>query len=58
MARVMGKLRQMGLGRCNLFVYGDNERGRAFWKRLGWRDWEDLGIRAMSRNIDQAEGCC
>lgn len=41
-AYCVGRLREAGIPRCNLFLYDDNEAGRAFWERHGWRavsDW-------------------
>jgi len=29
-------LREMGIPKCNLFVYADNATGIAFWRKLGW----------------------
>ena len=50
--RCMAALRQMGILRCNLFVFAANETAMAFWHNLGWRRYEDFGVKAMSFNIE------
>jgi putative acetyltransferase len=33
----LSRLREVGIPRCNLFLYDDNEGGRRFWERHGWQ---------------------
>ncbi|MEA4908810.1 MAG: GNAT family N-acetyltransferase [Anaerolineaceae bacterium] len=42
-------LRQAGIEKCHLFVYSENERGLAFWQKLGWRVRDDLEL--LTREI-------
>ncbi len=49
-ARCIEQLRARGMGRCHLFVHKNNVAGADFWKRLGWRERDDLKI--MSLDID------
>ena len=44
------KLGQAGIGRCNLFVFPDNIRGKEFWQRLGFYERTDLV--AYSKDLD------
>jgi ribosomal protein S18 acetylase RimI-like enzyme len=39
---VLARLRTAGLAKCNLFLYADNEAGRAFWLQHGWSARPDL----------------
>jgi len=39
---VLARLRAAGMGKCNLFLYGTNETGRAFWTKHGWDSRGDL----------------
>ena len=42
-------LGQAGIDKCHLFVFGKNQAGIAFWKRIGWQ--ERVEIELMSKNI-------
>jgi putative acetyltransferase len=37
-------LRGLGIAKCNIFLYADNNTGRAFWLRRGWAAREDLVV--------------
>ena len=39
---VLAELKAAGMLKCNLFLYADNEAGRAFWLKHGWVTREDL----------------
>jgi len=38
-----------GIGKCHIFVYGDNAAGIAFWQNEGFELRDDLNI--MSKNV-------
>jgi ribosomal protein S18 acetylase RimI-like enzyme len=38
----LAQLRAAGVPKCNLFLYGHNAAGRAFWLKHGWTAREDL----------------
>jgi N-acetylglutamate synthase len=40
----LARLRQLGIEKCNIFLYADNAAGRAFWLREGWTPREDLVV--------------
>lgn len=42
--RSLGKLRDLGLEKCNILVYADNDEGLAFWRRAGWTARDELKI--------------
>ncbi len=45
----LSKLGSIGIQKCNIFVYADNDDGSEFWRRREWRDRSDL--RVMQRVI-------
>ena len=53
--RCLAALDAIDIPRCNLFVYADNTGAIAFWKRMGWRFWEDRGVTGMSFDIEPKE---
>jgi len=40
--RSLAALEKIGIERSHVFVQSDNEAGRVFWERAGWRQREDL----------------
>jgi hypothetical protein len=34
----------LGILKCNIFVYNDNDLGNSFWQKTGWCDRSDLKI--------------
>lgn len=44
--RVLESLRERGIRRCHAMVYAENESGRRFWARVGWRHRVDLVIHS------------
>jgi ribosomal protein S18 acetylase RimI-like enzyme len=40
----LGRLRKLGIVKCNIFLYATNVEGRKFWLRHGWAAREDLVI--------------
>ncbi len=36
--------RREGLGKCHLFIFGINEPGKAFWRRVGFVQRDDLDV--------------
>ena len=40
----LARLRQLGIQKCNIFLYADNIAGEAFWKHNGWLDRFDLRV--------------
>ncbi|POZ93241.1 GCN5 family acetyltransferase, partial [Petrotoga halophila DSM 16923] len=46
---VLNSLKEKGIIKCHLFVYYENEIGKAFWEKTGWYKRDDLII--YSRDI-------
>ena len=42
--RCLSKLGSLGIQKCNIFVYADNDDGSGFWQRNGWLDRNDLKV--------------
>ncbi len=42
-------LAAVGIPRCNIFVFAQNEEGKDFWEKTGWRTYEGLGL--MYKNV-------
>ncbi len=42
-------LKRVGIKRCNIFVFADNDEGMAFWRHTGWALRDD--VRMMQRQI-------
>lgn len=51
--RCLSKLGSLGIGKCNIVVYADNDEGAAFWKRNGWHERRDL--KMMQRVVPLVE---
>lgn len=49
-ARTLDAARARGITKCHAMVFADNERGRAFWERLGWSLRDDLVV--YSRDLE------
>jgi ribosomal protein S18 acetylase RimI-like enzyme len=47
--RCLAKLAELGIQKCNIFVYADNDDGTVFWSRSGWSERGDLKL--MQRQI-------
>ena len=43
-ARCLSALARQDIPKCNIFVYGHNACGRAFWRRAGWKPRPDLEL--------------
>ena len=50
--QVLDGLRALGIEKVNIFVYADNDDGRAFWEAIGWAGRADLLV--MQRVIGEA----
>ena len=40
----LARLAGCGIQKCNIFVYADHHRGRAFWQHSGWARRNDLRL--------------
>ncbi len=42
--RCLASLAAMGILKCNIFLYADNETGHQFWNHCGWTARSDLHV--------------
>ena len=47
---VLAGLRKQGIQKCHLFVIADNEAGKMFWQKTGWKLRQD--IQVFSKDIE------
>jgi len=40
----LAKLASVGIHKATIFVYGHNDTGQQFWRRVGWKDRADLVV--------------
>ncbi len=46
--KVLSKLQQIGIRKCNLFLYADNVEGQQFWRHIGWSERGELKVLSTS----------
>jgi len=49
--RCLAALKRMGIPKCNLFVFTANDAAMEFWRKLGWRSYDEFGVKAMTLEI-------
>lgn len=42
----LSKLHEIGIQKCHIFLYADNESGARFWTKTGWIDRTDLRMHS------------
>jgi len=47
----LSALSRDGIRRCHVFVLTDNNEGRAFWRKMKWKDRNDIAL--MTRQIEK-----
>ena len=40
----LAALEREGIAKCHLFIFGTNQEGRRFWRRIGWQLRGDLAV--------------
>lgn len=54
----LADLARLGILKCNIFLFGDNAAGEAFWRQLGWGNRPDLQMMQVALPGRQPTGCC
>jgi ribosomal protein S18 acetylase RimI-like enzyme len=49
--RCLAALKEMGITRCNSFVFARNTVALKFWQKMGWQFFDEFGVKAMSRDV-------
>ena len=52
--QTLSALGQLGIAKCHLFVFSENDNAQEFWKNIGWSQRNDL--MTMSKDIAQGTG--
>ena len=50
--RCLAALKETGIPKCNLFVFADNNAAVSFYRKLGWRSWDEINVKAMTLKIE------
>ncbi len=45
----LARQKDLGLDKCHLFIFSENDSGKAFWRALGFQARQDIEI--MSKNL-------
>jgi len=53
--KCLAALKAMGIPRCNIFIYADNEEGKKFWRRHGWEQRDELRLMQNFTGGDPAK---
>jgi N-acetylglutamate synthase len=48
--KCLEKLAALGIRKCNIFLFSDNEKGEDFWKHIGWNERADLKVLQKASN--------
>ena len=55
-AKCLSRLKELGILKCNIFLYADNAAGEQFWQRIGWAKRRDLQL--MQKNVLRSRNKC
>jgi ribosomal protein S18 acetylase RimI-like enzyme len=55
--RALATLPEIGIGKCHLFIFPQNQTGIAFWEATGWDFREDVRIMSKFIDIDDGSSC-
>lgn len=47
----LSRLASIGIPRCSIHIYADNDDGEVFWRRIGWRLRTDLKVMAIDLKV-------
>ncbi|MBK9133633.1 MAG: hypothetical protein IPM15_04570 [Betaproteobacteria bacterium] len=56
LARGLQALRDEGIAKCHLLVFGDNADGLAFWRSIGAAERHELPLFSIETDGDAAQG--
>ena len=55
--KALAQLAAIGISKCHIFIFGENESGIAFWQHNGWVFREDVHIMSKFIAIDDGSSC-
>jgi N-acetylglutamate synthase len=47
----LAALHDVGIDKCHVMVFRNNDQGRAFWTHLGWRKRDDIDVHTLVRSF-------
>lgn len=53
----LAALKEIGISKCHLFIFGENETGIAFWQATGWQLRQDIHIMSRFIEVDDGSSC-
>lgn len=53
----LAALAAIGINKCHLFIFGENETGIAFWQNSGWQLRKDIHIMSTFIEVDDGSSC-
>lgn len=56
-AQGLAALQRVGIQKCHLFIFGDNQTGVAFWQNNGWELRQDVRIMSKFIGFDDGSSC-
>lgn len=51
-------LKAAGIQKCHIFVYRDNENGKAFWQSFGWKLRPEIELLSYDVEIPKIQSSC
>lgn len=54
----LSALKQIGIRKCNIMVFDDNDSGLGFWRNTGWIDKEGLLLMQMPIDCEHDKTAC
>ena len=55
--RGLAALKEIGISKCHLFIFPQNQSGIAFWETMGWDFREDVRIMSKFMEVDDGSSC-
>ncbi|GIK56727.1 MAG: GNAT family N-acetyltransferase [Chloroflexi bacterium] len=55
--RALASLKAVGIGKCHLFIFPQNQTGITFWESIGWDLREDVRIMSKFMEVDDGSSC-
>lgn len=53
----LAALKEIGIRKCHLFIFPQNQSGIAFWETVGWDFREDVRIMSKFMEVDDGSRC-
>jgi ribosomal protein S18 acetylase RimI-like enzyme len=54
----LNALKSAGIQKCHIFVYHNNENGKAFWQSFGWKLRPEIDLLSYDVEIEKVQSSC